>query len=152
MYVHALHTVHALPDLRIAAGRLRDGCSHKISITFCVLTSSRLFLGNCARSKHNSCPHHGLALRLCHRLQDKSGNGNSCASAPGILVDNLRFVAADSHTAVRHAAGSDFLRVVEPDSQSLARKSGKPSHPVFVTISMVDAALGPDHVRIIGTV
>ena len=23
--VHALHTVHALPDLRIAAGRLRDG-------------------------------------------------------------------------------------------------------------------------------
>jgi len=24
MYVHALHTVHALPDLRIAAGRLRD--------------------------------------------------------------------------------------------------------------------------------
>jgi len=25
--VHALHTVHALPDLRIAAGRLRDGVS-----------------------------------------------------------------------------------------------------------------------------
>ena len=25
MYVHALHTVHALPDLRVAAGRLRDG-------------------------------------------------------------------------------------------------------------------------------
>ena len=24
-YVHALHTMHALPDLRIAAGRLRDG-------------------------------------------------------------------------------------------------------------------------------
>src|SRR5215471_13721444 len=24
MYVHALHTVHALPDLRVAAGRLRD--------------------------------------------------------------------------------------------------------------------------------
>ena len=27
MYVHALHTVHALPDLRVAAGRLRDGAS-----------------------------------------------------------------------------------------------------------------------------
>lgn len=27
MYVHALHTVHALPDLRVAAGRLRDGVS-----------------------------------------------------------------------------------------------------------------------------
>jgi len=27
MYVHALHTVHALTDLRIAAGRLRDGVS-----------------------------------------------------------------------------------------------------------------------------
>jgi len=25
MCVHALHTVHAVPDLRIAAGRLRDG-------------------------------------------------------------------------------------------------------------------------------
>jgi hypothetical protein len=29
MYVHALHTVHALPDLRVAAGRLRDGVSHQ---------------------------------------------------------------------------------------------------------------------------
>ena len=28
--MHATHTVHALPDLRIAAGRLRDGLSHKI--------------------------------------------------------------------------------------------------------------------------
>jgi len=27
MYVHALHTVYALPDLRVAAGRLRDGVS-----------------------------------------------------------------------------------------------------------------------------
>jgi len=27
MCVHALHTVHALPDLRVAAGRLRDGAS-----------------------------------------------------------------------------------------------------------------------------
>jgi hypothetical protein len=27
MCVHALHAVHALPDLRIAAGRLRDGVS-----------------------------------------------------------------------------------------------------------------------------
>ena len=27
MYVHALHTVHALPDFRVAAGRLRDGVS-----------------------------------------------------------------------------------------------------------------------------
>ena len=25
MYVHALHTVHAVPDLRIAGGRLGDG-------------------------------------------------------------------------------------------------------------------------------
>jgi hypothetical protein len=25
MCVHALHAVHALPDLRVAAGRLRDG-------------------------------------------------------------------------------------------------------------------------------
>jgi hypothetical protein len=28
MYVHALHTVHALPDLRVAAGRLGDGFYH----------------------------------------------------------------------------------------------------------------------------
>src|SRR4030095_841167 len=27
MYVHALHTVHALPDLRVAGGRLGDGSS-----------------------------------------------------------------------------------------------------------------------------
>ncbi len=25
MYVHPLHTVHEVPDLRMAAGRLRDG-------------------------------------------------------------------------------------------------------------------------------
>ena len=25
MYVHALHTVHAVPELRIAGGRLGDG-------------------------------------------------------------------------------------------------------------------------------
>ena len=31
--MHALHTVHAVPDLRIAGGRLGDDCSHKISIT-----------------------------------------------------------------------------------------------------------------------
>jgi hypothetical protein len=29
MYVHALHTVHALPELRVAAGRLGDGVSSK---------------------------------------------------------------------------------------------------------------------------
>src|SRR5260370_21294543 len=29
MYVHALHTVHALPDLRVTAGRLRDDVSSK---------------------------------------------------------------------------------------------------------------------------
>jgi len=29
MYVHAVHTVHAVPDLRVAAGRLRDGVSSK---------------------------------------------------------------------------------------------------------------------------
>jgi len=28
MYVHAVHTVHAVPDLRVAAGRLRDGVSN----------------------------------------------------------------------------------------------------------------------------
>ena len=27
MYAHALHTVHALPELRVVAGRLRDGVS-----------------------------------------------------------------------------------------------------------------------------
>jgi hypothetical protein len=31
--VHALHTVHALPDLRIAAGRFAGRFSRKISIT-----------------------------------------------------------------------------------------------------------------------
>ena len=30
MYVHALHTVHALPDLRVAGGRLGDGVSAKL--------------------------------------------------------------------------------------------------------------------------
>ena len=28
--VHAAHTVHALPDLRVAAGRLRDGFYHAL--------------------------------------------------------------------------------------------------------------------------
>jgi hypothetical protein len=31
MYMHALHTVHALPDLRVAAGRLRDGVSNFVT-------------------------------------------------------------------------------------------------------------------------
>ena len=30
MYVHALHTVHALPDLRVAGGRLGDGVSETV--------------------------------------------------------------------------------------------------------------------------
>jgi hypothetical protein len=30
MYMHALHTVHALPDLRVAAGRLRDAPRRKM--------------------------------------------------------------------------------------------------------------------------
>jgi len=28
--MHALHTVHAVPDLRNAAGRLRDGVSYML--------------------------------------------------------------------------------------------------------------------------
>jgi hypothetical protein len=32
MYVHALHTVHALPELRVAGGRLGDGVSNRFSI------------------------------------------------------------------------------------------------------------------------
>jgi len=31
--VHALHTVHALPDLRIAGGSLGDGFSHHSTFT-----------------------------------------------------------------------------------------------------------------------
>ena len=31
MYVHALHMVHAFSDLRVAAGRLRDGVSRPSS-------------------------------------------------------------------------------------------------------------------------
>ncbi len=30
MYVHALHTVHALPDLRVAGGRLGDDLYHAL--------------------------------------------------------------------------------------------------------------------------
>jgi len=29
MFMHALHTVHEVPDLRLAAGRLRDGSIQK---------------------------------------------------------------------------------------------------------------------------
>ncbi len=35
IYVHALHTVHAVPDLRIAAGRLRDGFYHALQRLNC---------------------------------------------------------------------------------------------------------------------
>ena len=31
MCVHALHAVHAVPDLRVAAGRLRDGVSFRFT-------------------------------------------------------------------------------------------------------------------------
>ncbi len=45
--MHALHTVHAVPDLCIAAGRLRDGSYHELlfviadSILTPVLAASR---------------------------------------------------------------------------------------------------------------
>jgi hypothetical protein len=41
-YVHALHIVHALPDLRIAAGRLRDVCGtvSRANLTFLEPASS----------------------------------------------------------------------------------------------------------------
>ena len=45
MYLHALHTVHALPDLNIAGGRLGEGFSHKISIaseSFSVIAKARI--------------------------------------------------------------------------------------------------------------
>ena len=35
IYVHALHTVHAVPDLRIAAGRLRDGFLSCVAVRDC---------------------------------------------------------------------------------------------------------------------
>jgi hypothetical protein len=31
MYVHALHAVHALPDLRVAGGRLGDDVSLRLA-------------------------------------------------------------------------------------------------------------------------
>jgi len=37
MYVHALHTVHAVPDLRIAGGRLGDGFLIEPPIVFVVV-------------------------------------------------------------------------------------------------------------------
>jgi len=36
MYVHASHTVHAVPDLRVAGGRLGDG----VSVLLLTLASS----------------------------------------------------------------------------------------------------------------
>ena len=46
MCVHALHTVHALPDLRIAGGRLGDGFYHAL-----LFATADLRLLFCARSK-----------------------------------------------------------------------------------------------------
>jgi hypothetical protein len=33
IHVHATHAVHAVPDLPIAAGRLRDDVSHRLALT-----------------------------------------------------------------------------------------------------------------------
>jgi hypothetical protein len=46
MCVHALHTVHALPDLRIVGGRLGDGFYHAY-----LFANAELRLTFCARSK-----------------------------------------------------------------------------------------------------
>jgi len=35
MHLHATHTVHAVTDLRIAAGRLRDGFYHALQRLDC---------------------------------------------------------------------------------------------------------------------
>jgi hypothetical protein len=45
-YAHALHIAHPLPDLRIAAGRLRDGFYHAL-----LFATADLRLLFCARSK-----------------------------------------------------------------------------------------------------
>jgi len=44
--MHALHTVHALPDLRVAAGRLRDVFYHAL-----LFATADLRLPFCPRSK-----------------------------------------------------------------------------------------------------
>ena len=46
MCAHAAHTVHAVPDLRITAGRLRDGFYHPL-----LFATADLRLLFCARSK-----------------------------------------------------------------------------------------------------
>jgi hypothetical protein len=43
MHVHALHTVHALPDLRVAAGRLRDVLCHALLLATANLTLTYCF-------------------------------------------------------------------------------------------------------------
>jgi hypothetical protein len=43
MYVHALHTVHALPDLRVAGGRLGDGVSLNSLEDMCLTKNSLTF-------------------------------------------------------------------------------------------------------------
>jgi hypothetical protein len=46
MYVHALHTVHALPELRVVAGRLGDVFYHAL-----LFATADLRLPFCPRSK-----------------------------------------------------------------------------------------------------
>jgi hypothetical protein len=46
MYVHALHPVHDVPDLRIAAGRLRDGVSVQLHLEIRSMRASGPCPGN----------------------------------------------------------------------------------------------------------
>ena len=62
MYVHATHTVHALPDLRIAAGRFVGRSLIKISIVFLILATPRYespkrINRNCLKLKAESYDH-----------------------------------------------------------------------------------------------
>ena len=41
MFVHATHTLHTVPDLRVAGGRLEDGCSQKFFDHFEVVFGDR---------------------------------------------------------------------------------------------------------------
>jgi len=68
MYVHATHTVHALPDLRVAGGRLGDGVSFEFT-SFDKPNSAdalaRMVIATPASSTTNSCRLANRRISIC---------------------------------------------------------------------------------------
>jgi hypothetical protein len=115
------------------------GADHSVSPLSSLHSQCRPDAGDVSRMCTDG-EHAGLVCEL-HELD--SGD-----SAPGVAVNEGGDVADDPDTTVGDETRTDRLRIMEPDSLTLALEAGEPRHAVAIQVRVVDGALGTHHVRI----